>query len=79
MAKHTLTVSDIDGGISIRVGGDDSLESSAAGRVVKMLIDLIGQAAADASALQADDCPCPQCQIRRAAEGLAAPQSTLLH
>jgi hypothetical protein len=69
MAKHTITVSDMEGGISIRVEGDGALESTAAGRVVKTLVEVAGRVVA----LQAGDCTCPKCQARREAEGKANP------
>ncbi len=69
MAKHTITVSDMEGGISIRVEGDGALESTAAGRVVKTLVEVAGRVVA----LQAGDCNCPKCQARREAEDKANP------
>lgn len=68
MAKHTITVSDMDGGISIRVEGEGALESTASGRVVKTLIEVAGRAVA----LLGGECPCPKCQARREAEGQAS-------
>jgi hypothetical protein len=64
MAQHTITVSDEDGGISIRVKSDGALESTAAGRVVKTLIEVAGRAVA----LLGGECPCQKCQARREAE-----------
>ena len=72
MAKHTITVSDMEGGISIRVEGDGVLESSAAGRVVKTLIDVAGRAVAAASVLKGGECNCPRCQAQRDAESRGA-------
>lgn len=69
MAKHTITVSDMEGGISIRVEGDGALDSSAAGRVVKTLVEVAGRVVA----LQAGDCMCPKCQARRKAEAQETP------
>lgn len=73
MAKHTITVSDMDGGISIRVEGDGALESTAAGRVVKALTEVAGRVVAAVSALQVGECPCSKCQARREAEAKANP------
>lgn len=73
MAKHTITVSDMDGGISIRVEAEGPLESTAAGRVVKTLTDIAGKVVAAVSAFQGGECPCPRCQARRDAEGQTTP------
>ena len=73
MAKHTITVSDMDGGISIRVEGDGSLESTAAGRVVKTLTGIAGRVVAVVSALQGGECPCSKCQARREADAQPSP------
>lgn len=72
MAKHTITVSDMDGGVAIRVESDGSMESTAAGRVVQKLVEIAGRVVAVVSAFQGE-CDCPKCRARREAEGQANP------
>ncbi|WP_312929125.1 hypothetical protein [Stutzerimonas nitrititolerans] len=76
MAQHTITISDEGGGLSIRVEGDSALESSASGRIAKVLASVAEQAA---KAFMAGGCPCPKCQARREAAGQDAESKPTLH
>lgn len=62
MAQHTITISDEGGGLSIRVEGDSAMESSASGRIAKVLASVAEQAA---KAFMAGNCPSPKCQAKR--------------
>lgn len=79
MAKHTITISDEEGGgICIRLGSDGSLESMAGITAIglmhlaKKLVPVAAKKAAERS-----NCKCVQCRAARAS--LEIPPGTTIH
>ncbi|WP_439861600.1 hypothetical protein [Pseudomonas sp. MBLB4136] len=79
MAKHTITISDEEGGgICIRLGSEGSLESmagiTAAGLMLlaKKIVPVAAKTAAERNV-----CPCVKCQAARAS--LEIPPGTTIH
>lgn len=62
MAQHTITINDLDGGISIRHEG--SGEETAAALLAKGLVE-VAQGLLNKAAKR--PCQCPQCQAKREA------------
>lgn len=63
MAQHTITISDLDGGISIRHEGSGG-EETAAALLAKGLIEVAQGLLKKATK---SPCQCPQCQAKREA------------
>lgn len=69
MAKHTITVSDEDGGISInlaREGSRDTIAGAVALALIEHAKDAV-LAAVKAAAKSGSPCPCLKCQAERTA------------
>lgn len=76
MAKHTITVSDEEGGISInlkREGSRDTIAGAVALALIEHAKDAVLAAIKKAPKR---DCPCAKCQAARASE---APPGTTIH
>ncbi|MDO9625164.1 MAG: hypothetical protein Q7J46_14375 [Pseudomonas sp.] len=71
MAKHTITISDEDGGLSISMASTGPA-TSLAGMTALGMIEL-----ARSFAVRRGDCNCPQCQVRRAEASI--PPGTTIH
>lgn len=71
MAKHIITISDMEGGIAVRVEG--SSEDTPAGTVTKAMVEFAEEVITKANKAFASKCECAKCQARRKSEGQAAP------
>ncbi len=71
MAKHTITISDEDGGLSISMASTGPA-TSLAGMTALGLIEFVRSVA-----VKNGNCNCPQCQARRATA--AIPPGTTIH
>ena len=78
MAEHTITISDEDGGICIRLGSDGSLDSMA-GITAIGLMHLAKKLvpAAVKKATERGGCKCGNCQAAR--ESMEIPPGTTIH
>ncbi|MDW3711913.1 hypothetical protein [Pseudomonas sp. 2023EL-01195] len=72
MAQHTLTITDEDDGLTIKLASTATLNSTPAGTVVTSLLGVLAEAVATARSA-AGECPCPKCKARREAESEAVP------
>jgi hypothetical protein len=77
MAKHTITITDIDGGISIGLEGDGEPGSLAGITALALAMQAKRAAKAARKSSGPDGCGCPICQASRAA--LQVPPGTTIH
>lgn len=75
MAEYTITIKDIEGGISVGLASDGQT-GSLAGITALALVMKAKQAAKAAKETQAA-CPCPKCQAARGA--VEIPPGTTIH
>lgn len=76
MAQHTITISDEDNGLSIRVEGTGPMEDTLSGTLAKALVSVAKDAVIKASQAVKGECPCPRCRARREATDEASADDT---
>lgn len=69
MAQHTITVSDIEGGVSVQV--ESTGENTLSRLITKVMVNVAEKVITKVNSTKAGDCNCPACKATRNAAGQA--------